>query len=422
MLAQACGEFFSLCQFVTQYIGHETELWINVSIVNNITIKTLLTALLLVMLSTLSSTASAHRLGEGYVFINIGENGVHGEITITLRDLDRVLSLDIDGNGVISDEEVSRGRDRVFDYVAENVTISEAGGENVLRLGDLSLQSLDVGRFASISYESEFLDARRDIVVRYSMIFEAAPSHRGFLVLQSNAVTGETWEGEGEEVLIFTPGGQERVLPVEGVSAWTGFGDFLIHGVWHIWIGLDHILFLVALVLPSVLVRNGNGWQPVAGIRSTFWKVVKIVTLFTIAHTITLTLATMSLIELPSRLVESVIAASVAFAALNNVYPILQRGIGYVVFAFGLFHGFGFASVLQDLIISPKTMVLDLLAFNLGVEIGQVAIVALIVPILFAIRNQRYYIPLVLKSGSVLIGGLAILWLAERSLDLQPLV
>ena len=195
------------------------------SIVNKLTIKTLLTALLLVMLSTLSSTASAHRLGEGYVFINIGEDGVHGEVTITLRDLDRVLSLDIDGNGVISDEEVSRGRDRVFDYVAENVTISEAEGENVLRLGDLSLQSLDVGRFASISYESEFLDARRDIVVRYSMIFEADPSHRGFLVLQSNAVTGETWEGEGEEVLIFTPGGQERVLPVEGVSAWTGFGD-----------------------------------------------------------------------------------------------------------------------------------------------------------------------------------------------------
>jgi hypothetical protein len=93
-----------------------------------------------------------------------------------------------------------------------------------------------------------------------------------------------------------------------------------------------------------------------------------------------------------------------------------------VVFAFGLFHGFGFASVLQDLIISPKTMVLDLLGFNIGVEIGQIAIVAVVVPILFAMRNQRYYIPLVLRSGSALIGALAILWLAERSLDIEFLV
>jgi hypothetical protein len=129
----------------------------------------------------------------------------------------------------------------------------------------------------------------------------------------------------------------------------------------------------------------------------------------------------MSIISLPSRLVESVIAASVAFAALNNVYPVLRKGMGYVVFAFGLFHGFGFASVLQDLIISPKSLVVDLLAFNLGVEIGQIAIVALVVPILFAIRNKRIYIPWVLKSGSALIAVLAIVWLAERSLDMQLL-
>jgi hypothetical protein len=356
------------------------------------------------------------------VFVNIGEDHVYGEITASLTDLDRVLSLDLDGDGVLTDEEVTVGRERIFDYVAANVSISEPNGENVLRLVDLSVESLDLSRYAAISYESDSLDVQQDIVVSYSMLFDADPTHRGFLVLQSNAVTGETWEGEGEEVLIFTPGGQERILPAEGVSAWAGFGDFFIHGVWHIWIGLDHILFLVALVLPSVLVWKKDSWQPVTDIRSTFWQVVKIVTLFTIAHTITLTLATMSVISLPSRLVEAVIAASVAFAALNNVFPMLRKGMGYVVFSFGLFHGFGFASVLQDLIISPKSMAADLLAFNIGVEVGQVAIVAVVVPILFAIRNQRVYIPWVLKSGSALIAVLAIIWLAERSLDLELLV
>ncbi len=389
---------------------------------NRITIRTLLCAVVVPLLLSLSSTADAHRLGEGYVFVNIGENRVWGEITITLRDLDRVLKLDVDADGVVSDDEFATGRDRIRDYVASRVTISEPGGKNVIRLGEFSLQSLDVGRFVAIDYDSAPLDVSRDLVVRYSMIFESDSSHRGFGVLQSNAVSGESWEGEGEEVLIFTPGGQQRVLPVESVSAWTSFGDFLIHGIWHIWIGLDHILFLVALVLPSVLTRSRDSWQPAEGIRSTFWEVVKIVTLFTIAHTITLTLATLTIVELPSRLVESVIAASVAFAALNNVFPVLRNGIGYVVFAFGLFHGFGFASVLQDLITSPQTMIVDLLAFNLGVEVGQIAIVAALVPVLFAIRGQRYYVPLVLKSGSVLIGSLAILWLAERTLDIEFLV
>ncbi len=389
---------------------------------NRITIRTLLCAVVVPLLLSLSSTADAHRLGEGYVFVNIGENRVWGEITITLRDLDRVLKLDVDADGIVSDDEFATGRDRIRDYVASRVTISEPGGKNVIRLGEFSLQSLDVGRFVAIDYDSAPLDVSRDLVVRYSMIFESDSSHRGFGVLQSNAVSGESWEGEGEEVLIFTPGGQQRVLPVESVSAWTSFGDFLIHGIWHIWIGLDHILFLVALVLPSVLTRSRDSWQPAEGIRSTFWEVVKIVTLFTIAHTITLTLATLTIVELPSRLVESVIAASVAFAALNNVFPVLRNGIGYVVFAFGLFHGFGFASVLQDLITSPQTMIVDLLAFNLGVEVGQIAIVAALVPVLFAIRGQRYYVPLVLKSGSVLIGSLAILWLAERTLDIEFLV
>lgn len=388
---------------------------------NKITIKIVLTTLLSFVLSTLSPTALAHRPGEGYVFINIGEDKVHGEITATLDDLDRVLSLDLDSDGVVSDAEVDVGRERIFEYFAANVSISESNGENVLQLRDLSLVDLDIGRFVAISYESDALDVRQDIAVSYSMLFEANADHRGFLVLQSNAITGEKFEGEGEEVLIFTPGGQERILPAGGVSAWAGFGDFLIHGIWHIWIGIDHILFLVALVLPSVLIRNADGWQPVSDMRSTIWQVVKIVTLFTIAHTITLTFATLSIIQLPSRLVESVIAASVAFAALNNVYPILRKGMGYVVFAFGLFHGFGFASVLQDLIISPKSLVVDLLAFNLGVEIGQIAIVAVVVPILFAIRNQRIYIPWVLKSGSALIAVLAIVWLAERSLDMQLL-
>lgn len=381
------------------------------------TIKSHAAPFVLLLLSLLAPTAHGHTLGQGYVFINIADETISGTIEITLNDLDRVLSLDADRDGVISDAEFAANADVVRRYVQERVRIGPAGSDNVVRLGAHELLFLDAAKYVSIAYDSAPFDVRQDLLVSYDLVFEADPSHRGFLVVQTNAVTGEQWEGEGEEMLIFTPDGKERVLPVDGIPVWSSFVDFLVHGVWHIWIGIDHILFLIALVLPAVLVWQSGRWRPVEELRSTLWAVVKIVTLFTIAHTITLTLATLSIVQLPSRLVESVIAASVAFAALNNVYPVLKRGIGYVVFGFGLFHGFGFASVLQDLIVSPRTLAVDLLAFNLGVEIGQIAIVIVVVPVLHLLRTQRFYVPVMLKSLSVVICGLSVAWLLERSLD-----
>ena len=106
------------------------------------------------------------------------------------------------------------------------------------------------------------------------------------------------------------------------------FLDYLCEGVWHIWIGFDHILFLLSLLLPSVLVLTNRNWQPAERFRDTFWDVFKVVTSFTVAHSITLSLAALSVISLPSRLVESTIALSVLLAALNNLRPVTRSGAG----------------------------------------------------------------------------------------------
>ena len=115
-----------------------------------------------------------------------------------------------------------------------------------------------------------------------------------------------------------------------------------------------------------------------------------VVTAFTLAHSITLTLAALRLVELPSRLVESAIAASVVLAAVNNLVPVVERRRWMVAFAFGLIHGFGFASVLAELGLPQETLVLSLLGFNLGVELGQLAIVAVFLPTAYALRNTRF--------------------------------
>jgi hypothetical protein len=171
-----------------------------------------------------------------------------------------------------------------------------------------------------------------------------------------------------------------------------------------------------------------------------------VVTAFTLAHSITLSLAALQVISLPSRLVESAIALSVVIAALNNLRgtrwsslaaasgaraatgaspssggPAIDRvqsRLWVLAFCFGLIHGFGFASVLSDLGLPQGALVLALVGFNLGVEIGQLAIVAVFLPLAFAMRGTRFYQLGVLKIGSLVVAALASWWLAQRLFDL----
>jgi len=151
-----------------------------------------------------------------------------------------------------------------------------------------------------------------------------------------------------EQAFAVVNGGAVK-LDAQGRSRLEQFADYVREGVWHIWIGFDHILFLVSLLLPSVFILVENRWAPATRFRDTFWDVFRVATSFTIAHSITLSLAALSIIQLPSRLVESCIALSVVLAALNNIWPLVHGRRWAVAFGFGLIHGFGFASVLADL-------------------------------------------------------------------------
>ena len=148
---------------------------------------------------------------------------------------------------------------------------------------------------------------------------------------------------------------------------------------------------------------------------------MRVVTAFTAAHSITLTLATLGYVSLPSRWVESAIAASVVLAALNNVVPVFHGRRWMVAFGFGLIHGFGFASVLSDLGLPRDALALALVGFNLGVECGQLAIVALFLPLAFGLRRSWFYRRLVMAGGSLVIAALAAVWLCERLFEFKVL-
>jgi HupE / UreJ protein len=240
------------------------------------------------------------------------------------------------------------------------------------------------------------------------------PQHRGLLNLAARGATRSAVLGPHEPRQAFELG---------EISRWRQFADYVREGVWHIWIGLDHILFLLSLLLPAVLAWQAaqQRWQAVGSFRKAFVDVLKVVTAFTLAHSITLSLAALGVVELPSRLVESVIAASIIVAALNNVRPLVIRRLWMVAFGFGLVHGFGFASVLADLGLPRDALVLALVGFNVGVELGQLAIVVAFLPIAWALRRTVFYRRWVMLGGSLVIAALAAVWLLERAFGLELL-
>jgi hypothetical protein len=195
--------------------------------------------------------------------------------------------------------------------------------------------------------------------------------------------------------------------------------NFLVYlalGAEHIWLGFDHLLFLLTLLLPAVLIYQApRGWQPVEHLKPALMDTLKVVTAFTAAHSITLSAATLGWLQLPTRWVESAIALSVLVAALNNLRPLFANARWLAAFAFGLIHGLGFAGALQELGLPTGSFFAGLLGFNLGVELGQLLVVALLLPLAFVLREGPGYRRYVLQGGSMCAAAIATLWLWQRA-------
>lgn len=364
----------------------------------------------------------AHKASDAYLQMRVDGQRVTVRIDVALRDLDRDLVLDVDGNALLTWGEVrTRSQDiqslidqgmvwRVLDVSRQPC---EAGPASALQLEPHS-----DGRYAVLQRTWSCRGAVGSADVSYRLFAASDPTHRGILL----------WRDAGAaRTTVLAPDGRTLTLlgkDAEGVSDATPSPDthwttLFRDGVHHIWMGVDHVLFLVVLLLPSVLRREAGQWLPAQAWRPAVARVLAVVTAFTVAHSITLGLAVFGVVEPPPRWVESLIALSVLLAALNNLRPVMVASTWRFTFAFGLIHGFGFASALKDLGLSRSELAMPLLMFNLGVEAGQLAILSLVVPLAWWTRRWRGYRPWILCGGSVLVAGIAAVWLLERWLDVQ---
>jgi len=371
--------------------------------------------LVIVWAVLLPLAAFAHKPSDSYLTVRAEANSPELAVRwdIALRDLDYVLELDRDGNGLLTWGEVRTRGDDIAKYATEHLALT-AGGKACTwsTAAPMQLDKHSDGAYAVLSLKATCDSFERGLAMKYSLLFDVDPTHRGLV----------QWIAPGglaSQPLVFSADSAEQSLQLKAPSAWETLRQYVVEGVWHIWQGYDHVLFLLSLLLPAVLVRVGKQWEPAESLKRSLFEVLKVVTAFTLAHSITLSLAVLGFVSLPSRFVESTIAASIIFAALNNLRGAIEKKRWVMAFVFGLIHGFGFASALADLGLPQGALALALVGFNLGVEVGQMAIVVVFVPIAFALRRTTFYRKHVLTIGSLVVAAIAAYWFAQRAFDFQ---
>lgn len=372
---------------------------------------------LAVLLALGASSAVAHKPSDAYLTVRVGDASVDVRWDIALRDLDAGFDLDADGNRELTWGEARTHFDEIDRYALGRLSIDD--GRCASKVVDHALDHHSDGAYLVLRITAACKVADR-VTLGYKLFTEMDPTHRG--------IARVGFGGDAPQLVVLDPAGGAVTIVRSGSGDASGSpvdstfaNGFFPAGVHHILIGYDHVLFLICLLLPAVLVRRDGRWTGVDRWSDAARRVLVTVTAFTVAHTITLALAGLRIVELPPRVIEPAIAATIVFTALGNIRPNRFRESVAMPFVFGLVHGFGFADVLHELDLPFGAFVWALLRFNLGVEAGQLLIVAVALVPLYALRRKAWYRSRVLIPISAAAIVVAAIWFAERVFDFKVL-
>lgn len=360
--------------------------------------------------------AEAHQFSTAYLAIQTHNNSpiMTAEYRLAVRDLALLVPVTVDQKNQITWGAIKAQDAAINAVLAQNIVWKSGTAACSM---NPQREPLAIDQVAGLSYIVKYLSVdcgkSNATTLDYRMLGHIDSGHR--LIISSENMDkpeapGRTW--------LIAPSVTE--LGNTSNNLFETFKTYVKEGIHHILTGYDHLLFLICLLLPAVYNRVNQQWVPVksrmTAVRHTFY----IATAFTLAHSITLTVAALNIISLPSRWVESAIALSIAVAALNNIFPsILGAKQIRIAFSFGLIHGFGFASALSDLPLHLGTRLMALFSFNFGIELGQITCILIFFPIALALRDRVFYRQVMFKGGSIAACVLALLWMTQRMLDLN---
>lgn len=365
-------------------------------------------AILLISFTSSHLTASAHPLSASYTTVTFNKDKTDFSFSLDVISINESMdNIDTNGNGILEENEIETNRHRLEEWIEDSVILEMNDQEQASELQDLFLDKKGDKEVVTWNFTYPAFEPGQTIAINDGLYSQATSSPYVNLITAHNGnQTSETvLQGKDRTwTMLLTEDQQEQQLTSSTNSSSSGnsgsssdWFSFFKLGMNHILTGYDHLLFLFALLLR----------------KQTLKQYAAIITAFTLAHSITLTLAVLGWISLPSRVVESVIALSICYVALENIFRKKIRFRALITFLFGLIHGIGFADILQEMNLPKAHLAIDLVSFNVGIEFIQLCIVIILLPVLIFLQKRNFYKPVV-AYGSWLITALGAFWLVER--------
>src|SRR5450755_576185 len=352
------------------------------------------------------TVSQAHDTSRSYLSVDAAPRDGHmtARWEVAVIDLAVALPLDSDNDSRVVWGEVLAQEGAIESLVRSNVQFYDSAGPCSVDSHPLLVDSHGEQMYIVAPLTLVCNGEPGTLGVDYAFLRDIDGSHR--MLVRMN-------DGPSARTLVVAPG-VPREIGAAHASTVREFFRYLAEGAHHIWSGYDHLAFLLALLLPAVLLRGGDSWHPIPSLRKAILETLKIVSAFTISHSITLGLAALGILRPPPVLIEVAIALSVAAAASFNLLRRWNLPGAWLAFGFGFIHGFGFANALADLGLGRGDIVVPLLGFNLGVELGQLVVVAAALPVLFILRARPAYTKYWLPSASSAIVVLGLYWAVVR--------
>lgn len=351
--------------------------------------------LLLLVVLIWADSSFAHKLNTSYANLVVRADTLMLRVRIDDFDMAQ-MGLDTNGDSTLFYEEMQSGLPQITEFVSRQIRVRIDGELVVFSPGSADIDPDNKGNtFASLYFGAALLEPPEEVEVHVDFFDTFGDEHK--------CIAKVLLPGKSLEQAVFAADTSRQVFYAHREkSVFEQAVAFTWLGVEHIFLGYDHIMFLLALIAVGGRLRN----------------LIKIVSAFTVAHSITLCLAALEIVMLPSQWIEAGIALSIAYVALENFWLRRTDHRWMLTFAFGLVHGFGFANVLRELGLPTKGLIVSLLSFNIGVEIGQVAIVGLLFPLILWLNRQAYQRKVVWGvSAIILLFGVG--WFIERVFELQ---
>ncbi len=357
-----------------------------------------------------AGSAAAHGVGMSQLHLSVDGVRIEGDWILHLQDARLALGLDTQVAGDAGWRDLRTHEAELRSTLLRSFAIRADGKPYTIAFRPESLEWDAEASTVRLRFAGQAPAEPKRLGMDCSLLFDIDPAHRAYFSVEDSRSTN---------VGAFRANLRRVEFPVRQFHPLEVVIEFIRDGADHIWGGFDHLMFLLALILPATLVRNGKKWSHREGLGPSAREVLKVVTAFTTTHMLTLCLAFFGMIRLPSQWVEVGIAVSVFAAAWNNIKPFLPGRAWVVALVFGLVHGMGFAGALGSLMLPRNAHVLALGAFNVGVELGQLVVVAIALPLLYVASRRSWYPRLVMGGGSLVIAWMAVVWVLERAFNLS---